>query len=115
MPHDPRLALLDAAEEQRQLRALDVAFARFLAEQDANADTAWLLLAALLSRRVADGHLCLDLSLWEPLAAEQHWPESWRDAITRVLRDGHLPAWIGAGDDDAPLELTTGGRADPRG
>ena len=74
MPPDHRLLALFAAEEQQRLRPLDVAFARFLAEQDAAADGAWLLLAALLSRRVADGHLCLDLALWEALAEEQAWP-----------------------------------------
>ncbi|WNL47735.1 exodeoxyribonuclease V subunit alpha [Dyella sp. BiH032] len=105
MSHDVRLALLDAAEAQERLRPLDTAFARFLAEQDAGADAAWLLLAALLSRRVADGHLCLDLSLWEPLAEEQAWPAAWRDAVTRILREDHPPAWIASCDGASPLVL----------
>ena len=105
MPPDHRLLALFAAEEQQRLRPLDVAFARFLAEQDAAADGAWLLLAALLSRRVADGHLCLDLALWEALAEEQAWPAPWREAIARVLAEAGAPAWIGAGDDATPLVL----------
>jgi exodeoxyribonuclease V alpha subunit len=105
MPRDARLAMLDAAEAQERLRPLDTAFVRFLAEQDAEADAAWLLLAALLSRRVADGHLCLDLALWEPLADEQSWPPSWREAIARILREGHPPAWVGAGEGPSPLVL----------
>ena len=105
MPRDARLAMLDAAEAQERLRPLDTAFARFLAEQDPGADAGWLLLAALLSRRVADGHLCLDLALWEPLADDQSWPAPWRDAIGRVLRDGHPPAWIAMGEGAAPLVL----------
>jgi len=105
MPPDHRLAPLFAAEEQQRLRPLDVAFARFLAEQDADADGAWLLLAALLSRRVADGHLCLDLSLWEPLAEEQAWPAPWREAIARILGEMHTPSWIGSGNDATPLVL----------
>ena len=92
MPPDQRLIPLFAAEEQQRLRALDVAFARFLAELDAQADGAWLLLAALLSRRVADGHLCLDLSLWQPLAEEQAWPApwTWRD---RSHSNRVTPCW----------------------
>ena len=105
MPRDVRLALLDAAEAQERLRPLDTAFARFLAEQDTDADAAWLLLAALLSRRVADGHLCLDLSLWEPLAGEEAWPASWRDGIARILREGPPPAWVGTGEGASPLVL----------
>ena len=105
MQPDPRLIPLHAAEEQQRLRPLDVAFARFLAEQDAQADGAWLLLAALLSRRVADGHLCLDLSLWEPLAEEQAWPASWREAVARILGDARRPDWIGAGSAATPLVL----------
>ncbi|MBT2118134.1 exodeoxyribonuclease V subunit alpha [Dyella sp. LX-66] len=105
MPPDQRLIPLFAAEEQQRLRALDVAFARFLAELDAQADGAWLLLAALLSRRVADGHLCLDLSLWQPLAEEQAWPAPWREAVANVLDEQRVPAWIGAGSDTTPLVL----------
>ncbi|MGO4700045.1 exodeoxyribonuclease V subunit alpha [Dyella sp. 2RAB6] len=102
---DPRLAPLLAAEEQQRLRPLDVAFARFLAEHDADTDGAWLLLAALLSRRVADGHLCLDLSLWQPLAEEQAWPAAWREAVARVLDEAHAPSWIGSANDATPLVL----------
>ena len=102
MPPDQRLIPLFAAEEQQRLRALDVAFARFLAELDAQADGAWLLLAALLSRRVADGHLCLDLSLWQPLAEEQAWPAPWREAVANVLGEQRVPAWIGAGRNSEP-------------
>ena len=105
MPPDHRLAPLLAAEAQQRLRPLDVAFARFLAEEDTQADGTWLLLAALLSRRVADGHLCLDLSLWEPLAEEQAWPAPWREAVARILGAGRTPTWIGAGTDATPLVL----------
>ncbi len=104
MPRDARLAMLEAAEVQERLRPLDTAFARFLAEQDADADPAWLLLAALVSRRVADGHLCLDLALWQPLAEDQSWPHAWREAIARILREAP-PAWIAAGEGATPLVL----------
>ncbi|MFC4764939.1 exodeoxyribonuclease V subunit alpha [Dyella koreensis] len=105
MQPDSRLALLAHAIEQKRLRALDTAFARFLAEQDTQADPAWLLLAALLSRQLADGHLCLDLSMWQMLADEQSWPSHWRDAIERALQAHSLPTWIGSGEGATPLVL----------
>ena len=76
-----RDALFDQLEqdiEQHRLRLLDVALARFLAERDAGASTPLLWLAALLSRQLADGHLCLDLDALAELADEQAWSPAWR-------------------------------------
>jgi len=106
-------ALFAHALEQQRLRPLDVAFARFLAEHDADIAPALPWLAALLSRQLADGHLCLDLTALPALAQEQDWPEHWR-ALADTLHDGdalHLPAspLLATGDDgepaDAPLVL----------
>lgn len=106
-------ALFDRALEQQRLRPLDVAFARFLAERDAQLAPALLWLAALLSRQLADGHLCLDLDMLPALAQEQDWPEDWR-ALADSLHDGdalRLPAspLLAANGDgepaDAPLVL----------
>ena len=80
-------ALLDRALEQQRLRPLDVAFARFLAERDARIAPALPWLAAVLSRQLADGHLCLDLDLLPALAEEQDWPADWR-ALAESLREG---------------------------
>ena len=87
MRHDFRLDLLDQATERGTLRALDVAFARFLAAQDAHAPAVLPLLGALVSRQQADGHLCLDLASWEPLAEEFAWPSSWRALIATATAD----------------------------
>ena len=106
-------ALLDHALEQQRLRPLDVAFARFLAERDARVAPALPWLAAVLSRQLADGHLCLDLELLPALAEEQDWPADWR-RLADTLRDGdalRLPAspLLAASHDgepgDAPLVL----------
>ncbi|MFC4527627.1 exodeoxyribonuclease V subunit alpha [Dyella halodurans] len=87
MRHDARLDLLDQAPERGTLRALDVAFARFLAAQDAHAPAVLPLLGALVSRQQADGHLCLDLASWEPLADEFAWPTSWRALVATATAD----------------------------
>ncbi|WP_077483421.1 exodeoxyribonuclease V subunit alpha [Rhodanobacter sp. C06] len=103
-------ALLDRALEQQRLRPLDVAFARFLAERDALAPPVLLWLAAVLSRQLADGHLCLDLDLLPALAEEQDWPADWRVLADDLRANGPpaspLLAASHAGEPDhAPLVL----------
>lgn len=100
MPHEALFDLLERDVEQHRLRPLDVALARFLAERDAGASPSLLWLAAMLSRQLADGHLCLDLDALDALADEQNWPLPWRQllrafdesrnesTITRLVADG---------------------------
>jgi exodeoxyribonuclease V alpha subunit len=96
------LTLLDEDTAQPYLRPLDRALARFLAERDAHAPPVLLLLAALLSRQLADGHLCMDLALLSGMAEEQNWPPAWRNLLqtwrdpddlramrSPLLADGH--------------------------
>lgn len=64
--------------EHGRLRALDVALAKFLAEQDPSLSEPLLWLTALLSRQLADGNLCLDLQTLDSLCDEQDWPRHWR-------------------------------------
>ena len=97
--------------EQHRLRPLDVALARFMAERDLDATPSLLWLTALLSRQLADGHLCLDLDALAEQAHEQDWPASWRerlrglDAQRAVLLKSPLVA-DGAGNPaNAPLVL----------
>ncbi|WP_267224026.1 exodeoxyribonuclease V subunit alpha [Dyella silvae] len=87
MQPDQRLAPLHQAVERDLLRPLDVAFAHFLAAEDASAATMLPLLGALTSRQQADGHLCLDLAMWEPLAEEAAWPASWRTLLHAATAD----------------------------
>jgi exodeoxyribonuclease V, alpha subunit len=106
----PLETLLDRALEQQRLRPLDVAFARFLAERDVRIAPTLLWLAAVLSRQLADGHLCLDLDLLPALAEEQDWPADWR-ALADDLRANGPPAspLLATGHvgepDNAPLVL----------
>ncbi|WP_426702592.1 exodeoxyribonuclease V subunit alpha [Rhodanobacter sp. Col0626] len=112
MSHEALFGLLDQDVAQQRLRPLDVALARFLAGRDASAPPPLLWLAALLSRQVADGHLCLDLDALVELADEQAWPYAWRQWLrdyqdqpaatltSSLMADGHdgLPV-------EAPLVL----------
>lgn len=102
MRNDLRLGWTTDEAAQQQLRPLDLAFARFLAGEDDAATTEWLLLAALLSKQLADGHLCMDLNQWTRLADEQAWPSPWREAVARaVMQPG--PAWVSGGDGSTPI------------
>ncbi|MFC5741596.1 exodeoxyribonuclease V subunit alpha [Dyella tabacisoli] len=70
-----------------RLRALDVSFAHFLGTLDIQADPTVLLLGALVSRQVADGHLCLDLSALVELADQHDWSPVWRQSLLGVAHD----------------------------
>lgn len=54
-------AWLDRAVLDGRLRAVDRAFARFLATLDADADARVLMSAALVSRELGEGHICVDI------------------------------------------------------
>jgi len=90
MQRDALSASLDVAIERGLLRALDVAFAHFLASQDPAATVALPLLGALVSRQQADGHLCLDLADWASLADEGGWPDAWRASVAATAGDPTL-------------------------
>ncbi|RDS80875.1 exodeoxyribonuclease V subunit alpha [Dyella monticola] len=81
MSRDAMLAMLADAAARRVLRTLDLAFARFFAECDPQATPSLLLLAALVSRQLGDGHPCLDLHALETLATEQVWPGAWLETL----------------------------------
>ena len=81
--------LLEQAIRQQRLRTVDVALARFLGERDPAAAPAVLWLAALLSRQLADGHLCLNLDALPALAQEQDWPASWRRQMQALAEQPH--------------------------
>ncbi|CAM5432121.1 exodeoxyribonuclease V subunit alpha [Rhodanobacter lindaniclasticus] len=99
-------ALFDDALQKQRLRPLDVAFARFLIEREPGIAPTLAWLAAVLSRQLADGHLCLDLAQLDALAAEQDWPPAWRalaDALHAGLPASPLLADGSGGPANAPL------------
>ncbi|GGA47036.1 exodeoxyribonuclease V subunit alpha [Dyella nitratireducens] len=106
MSRDALLAMLAEAAARRVLRPLDLAFARFIAECDPHAEAPLLLMAALASRQLGDGHPCLDLQALDTLALEQEWPDAWL-ALLSSTPSPTSP--VMAGSDglpaDAPLVL----------
>lgn len=101
MSRDALLVMLAEAVARRVLRPLDLAFARFIGECDPHADNTLLLMAALASRQLGDGHPCLDLQALDALALEQEWPASWLE----LLSSTSAPASpLLAGADGLPVE-----------
>lgn len=106
MSRDAMLAMLAEAVTRRILRSLDLAFARFIAECDASAEPPLLLLAALASRQLGDGHPCLDLRALDVLAVEQEWPAAWLELLsTAPLPASRLLAQADGLPEQAPLVL----------
>jgi exodeoxyribonuclease V alpha subunit len=104
MSRDTLLATLNDAVGKRVLRPLDMAFARFIAECDPAAPPQLLLMAALTSRQLSDGHPCLNLHALDTLADEQEWPTAWRDLLhTEPLPASPLLAGHDGLPDNAPL------------
>jgi exodeoxyribonuclease V alpha subunit len=90
---------LDHGVLEARLRSVDRAFARFLASLDEGADPRVLMAAALVSRELGEGHICVDLAalaLAEPLLADA---ETWLPASSLV----------GSSDDDASTPLVLDG------
>ncbi len=102
MSHDD---LFDIDLAQHRLRPLDVALARFMAERDIEASPSLLWLTALLSRQLADGHLCLDLDALAEQAREQDWPAGWRERLRSLdaQRAALLLSPLVADSDGSPL------------
>ncbi|GGA14166.1 exodeoxyribonuclease V subunit alpha [Dyella caseinilytica] len=106
MSHKAMLTMLTDAVERHWLRPLDLAFAQFLSERDPQADSRLLLLAALTSRLLGDGHPCLDLNALEALAAEHTWPSHWLDLLADIsLSESPLLARSDGMPANAPLVL----------
>ncbi|HTV84372.1 MAG TPA: exodeoxyribonuclease V subunit alpha [Dyella sp.] len=84
MPLEALPSLLADEAARRTLRPLDLAFARFIGECDPHAEPCLLLIAALASRQLDDGHPCLDLQAAADLALEQLWPATWLEMLAGV-------------------------------
>ena len=73
----PVMAWLDRGVHEAKLRSVDRAFARFLASLDEGGDERVLMAAALASRELGEGHICVDieaLAAAEPMLANaQAW------------------------------------------
>ena len=111
------LALLDDWCAQGWLRRLDVALARWLADECPQAPVAALLAAALLAQREGRGHTCIELTELlaqrRPGAAARVDDEGWLDgpavaqqALAALLQrlPGELADWMAALRDSGAVE-----------
>lgn len=76
------MKLLDELHAQGYLRPLDIHFAVWLTKQQPNMPDFLVLLAALTSQQLGEGHVCIDLEqldlLWSP------WPVNLREEAERL-------------------------------
>lgn len=108
------LALLDDWQSRGWLRALDVALARFLAEEvpAGMATPALMLAAALVSHQLGRGHVCLDLgnALEDPYMAlslppeQDAWAARPAAAQSNLLQPGDLLSGLSLDDWRARLQ-----------
>ncbi|KQP13083.1 exodeoxyribonuclease V subunit alpha [Pseudorhodoferax sp. Leaf267] len=123
--HAPVLAALQRWVTQGWLRALDHAFAAFLARQAPEADPLLVLAAALASHQLGRGHACLDLAAaladagqalslppegGRPVVDEDAPPEHPATLLAGVrlarwTQALHVPALVGDGPGAQPLVL----------
>ncbi|MBK1646775.1 exodeoxyribonuclease V subunit alpha [Thiocapsa imhoffii] len=96
------LTLLERWVNAGALRPLDLALARFIADQGAEIDPLVLLAVALVSERNGHGHVCLDLRgvLEEPHTRLGHARDDQRlttwvqEELTRMLSGLRLEDWV---------------------
>lgn len=99
--HLPLLEQLQDWMQAGALRALDLALARFIAQQTSQACDSLLLATALVSERNSHGHVCLDLqaALQEPdklltLSSSSHETDRVQQELTARLKSLNLKTWV---------------------
>ncbi|MGB1239949.1 MAG: exodeoxyribonuclease V subunit alpha, partial [Pseudomonadales bacterium] len=105
--------LLSALLERKFVRPLDVHFARWLALKIPDSSERQLMLAALLSQQLAEGHVCIALDRLDQVLAS--WPAILAEPARALLFNGPLDAnalldnkLIGDGATLTPLVLARG-------
>ncbi|SFG54433.1 exodeoxyribonuclease V subunit alpha [Neptunomonas qingdaonensis] len=78
------MKLLEELHTQGCLRPLDLHFANWLTTQQPNMPDFLVLLAALTSQQLGEGHVCIDLQQLDLLWAD--WPTSLREEAGRLRR-----------------------------
>ncbi|MEH6443324.1 MAG: exodeoxyribonuclease V subunit alpha [Oceanospirillaceae bacterium] len=82
---EPLFELLDQLLKQQLMRVVDVKFAQWLAQKLPASSNNQLLLGALLSAELGDGHVCVALdNLFETI---EHWPVDQIKSATALLGD----------------------------
>ncbi|NQZ32012.1 MAG: exodeoxyribonuclease V subunit alpha [Oceanospirillaceae bacterium] len=76
--------LLDQALQVKLLQAMDLQFSQWLKRQLPNSSDCQLLLSALVSEQLSQGHVCIDLAALE--STLEHWPVQLRHSALQILR-----------------------------
>lgn len=105
------MKLLDDLHAQGFLRPIDLHFSRWLVQQQANAPEALVLLAALVSQQLGEGHVCIHLGKLELIWSA--WPGPLRDQASLLISSQSVAALLdhdllGDGERLTPLVLDKG-------
>jgi exodeoxyribonuclease V alpha subunit len=76
-------SLLASLEKQQCLRVIDVKFCRWLAEKLPQSSNRQLLLCAIVSSELGDGHVCINTD--QLSAIVEHWPSELAQALQNIL------------------------------
>ena len=104
------MQLLDELLELRLIRPVDLHFSRWLKQQHPSVNQSLLALAAIVSRHLGDGHICVRIDSLMGLIA--YWPMSVREPLRALLPSdtASMSALVdetvlGTGDELTPLVL----------
>lgn len=100
------LSKLQAALKDGRIRAVDWVFAKFLLQLDPQLDGWLLLAAALTSRQLGHGHICLPMTLllepavddtafnWIPVLSPEQWKQAMQSSVLVGTGPGNSPLVI---------------------
>lgn len=77
------IILLEEMYRQQLIRVIDLRFSQWLFKKIPDASDSQLLLSALVSHQLGDGHVCIDLNALSDVYVQ--WPKSVREQIRRLV------------------------------
>ena len=87
-PENNLQQLLNALQQQQVIRVIDQKFAQWLGLQLPDSSQSQLLLSAILSCELGDGHVCIELDNLAQIIS--HWPDPLKAIAQRLLLAEHV-------------------------
>jgi len=81
--HKALFECLQQAEQLQLIKAIDLQFCQWLAKKLTDSTDKSLLLSALVSSQLAQGHVCIDLNQLDEIV--DHWPSELRIIVLEIL------------------------------